>query len=446
MSHTRAMSANPSNPADRNAAGERPTAEFGPLVDSGDFDWSDQRTARATRTTPGGPRGPVAAPEQRLERLVVIRESDRYDRALFDGALRQGWARNSNAPDIDTVIAAGLDPLDHPERCPFEVVPIVGQQFRAAFFALGGCGWVYSPGSAKTKNPAGDNEFTETLCTLIAAHRPVVVDAVAFPRLVRSLDHGPRLGAVCGEYVDRVEAGQYVLDFKEHPEWAQLLWVILSAIASAERDEIQRRHTAGVLVKYLRGHWLLGTRPPFGYRRDPQTHRLEPDASAKEKVEKMLRILVSDLPNSTQVDLLVALGVLPATPAHPASVLRTLIRWGPLYASGKWVQRWTNPVPGLTEWMGLPVIRRTSDEHGHFELVYDVGLPPGGWAPEPLLRDLISLVRATQEQRRGGKRSKRGLAGYRWEGPIGTRRGRRQWRITPYHGHYELRVRVAPVP
>ena len=429
----------PDHPGSEAFVRGRPKVDLGPLVIASDYDWADQRGARALR--PEARSEVLTGP--RLARLVVIRESDRYDRIMFDGLLRQSWARNHEAPGLKVIRRAGTDPLYKPESCPFDVVPITGEGFRASFFIVGDTGWVYSPASAKTSNSRGDNEFTATLCALIAEHRPEVVDAVAFTRLVRSLDHGPRLGAVCGQFVDRVYAGTEVLDFKENPAWSQFLWVFLSAMSSASRDEIQRQHVAGILTQHSRGEWLIEEKDlPFGYVYLPGTKTLKPDPSKRLAVQEMLRVLVSDLPQSSKITRLIDLEVLRRRPASAASALRTRIRWIPLYVNGVWIQRYANPFPGLDELVGMPVVGSVGTDPGYFELVYEAGLPAGGWADEPLLIAAMALLRRTQERRIGGKRSRHGLVGYQWQARIGQRRGARQWRIM-VAGH-QLEVRVRP--
>lgn len=422
----------------------RTRIDLGPLVTAEDYDWADQRGARAARSADDAPESPSIGTGPRLDRLIVNRESDEYDKALLDGSIRQSWERNSDAPHIDTIRDAGLDPLYQPKRCPFPVVTLSGERFRAAFFVLGNVGWVYSAASAKSANSRGDNEFTAMLCQLITQYRPVEVDAVAFTRLVRSLDYGPLLGSVCARFTDRVRAGEETLDFKDHPEWAQLLWVFLSTMAAAERDEIQRRHTAGVLVKHSKGQWLQEKHVPFGYVYLQSTQQIVPDPSCREAVQGMLRILVSDLPAATKVDQLIVLGVVPGRPANARSLLRRLVRWIPLYVSGIWIQHYANPLRGVTEWMGQRVVRNNPEDLGYFELPYQPGVPPGGWAEEPLRRAAMATVREAQRGRKGGKRSRRGLAGYRWDGPIGARAAVLQWRISTRHGLYVTRVRCTP--
>lgn len=421
--------------------------DLGPLVTASDYDWADQRAARAARAPTPDAGVNVTSTGPRLDRLNVTRESDGYDRELLDGGVRQSWARNSDAPHLDQIREAGLDPLYHPDRCPFDVVTIRAERFHAAFFVVGNVGWLYSPSSAKSTDSRGDNAFTATLSKLIAEYRPIILDSVSFARLVRSLEHGPTLGATCGQCVDLVLAGQHRLDFKQHREVAQLLWTLLTTMAAAERDEIQRMQTAGFLVKYNRGEWPIHLyHLPFGYLYREDRGRLEPDPTKRHDVEKMLSILVSGLPQTLQVEMLIDLGVLPGRPASSRTALRTLIRWAPLYVNGIWIQHYANPVPGLDEWMNLPVIRNTPDELGHFELVYRPGVPAGGWAPEPLLQAVLAMVRATQRIRQGGKRSRRSFAGYTWEAPIGARRGQRQWRIGVDHDQYDMRVRTRPHP
>jgi hypothetical protein len=420
---------------------------LGPRVSRDDYDWSDQRNSRLLHaayeqepefSSRAGARGP------RLDQLNVMRESDVYNKGLLDGGVRQLWARNAEAPSIDLVRAAGLRPLEEPGAdLGFEVIPLKGDHFRASFFVIDNVGWIYSPASAKRSNSRGDNEFTATMCSLIEDHQPRILDAVSFTRLVRSLEHGPALGAACGRYVDQVRAGQNVLDFKSNAQGAHMLWTFLSAQSATERDEIQQRHTAGLLAKYERGHWLFGENGiPTGYVKEARRIRAEP--SRRKLVRSMFDVLVSDQHSSTQVAQLVKLGVWPDAPANPRAALWRKLRWTPLYVNGVWVQLLANPLPGIDEWMRLPVIRTTSHDPGHFELFYRPGLPPGGWLDDDVADAALALLRAAQTPRIGGRVSYQPFAAIEWRGPISTRPGDWDWRLCPGRGRYDIRVRRHP--
>lgn len=402
--------------------------DLGDLVTAEDYDWADFRAAQGRRKPKTGP-GITSGP--RLRKIIVVRESSTYAKKLFQAALMQAWDRNANVSSMDIVREAGQKPLYEPDDCPFEVLTIKGKAFHAAFFIVGDVGFIYSPASAKLSNKRGDNEFTATLVALIMRHRPIILDAVAFTRLVRSLDHGPELGLACGKYVDVVLAGDAKLDFKGNPAWSQFMWVFLSAMSSAGRDEIERQKVGGVLVKYKRGEWLIEKDDvPFGYTYS-NNKTLVPDPSKRAAVASMIRILISDLPQATKITMLMDLGVLKQRPANATSALRTRIRWIPFYCNGVWIQRYRNPFPGVDELMGVPVIRSGKHDDGHFQLVYKSALPPGGWIDHSLKVAGLALLRSLQEPRTGGKRSHVGLAGYQWAAPIGSRRGKREWRIMP---------------
>ena len=418
--------------------GDGDDLDLGPLVAAADYDWADQRTSRALDL----PDDPPETPPHRLAKLVCNRESDSYDWNGFESIIHRSWSRNHDAPYIDDIRRAGLLPLTDPEQCSFPVIPIRGDKFHAAYFELGNVGWLYSPGSAKHSNKEGNNDFTGTLSYLIEQHRPVILDAVGFNRLVRSLEHGPRLGAAVSRYVERVEAGDYVLDFKEHPEFAQLMWAMLSMLASANRDEIQRENVHGLLVKYTRGRWILpATRTPYGYMYDEATCMIRPNPQMRPQVKEMMRGLTSGMPASLQIELLIEIGALPARPSNAHAAIRAKLRWAALYVNGTWVQRFANPFPDIDERLGVPVHRAAPDDLGYFQLVYRPGLPPGGWAEPPLLSAFLNTARANQIARVGGKRSTHPFTGYEWNAPLGPRGADRQWRLGDSHRHYELRVR-----
>jgi hypothetical protein len=192
---------------------------------------------------------------------------------------------------------------------------------------------------------------------------------------------------------------------------------------------------------YDRRHWLFGEHGvPTGFVKVAGTIR--PDPSQRDLVRAMFRVLVSGLHSSTQADMLLGLGIWPQMPANPRAALWRKLRWAPLYVNGIWIQLLANPLAGVTEWMGLPVIPSgPNDTRGHFELCYRIGLPAGGWLDEDLAEAALRLLRAAQTRRTGGKRSYQPWAGSEWSGPIGSRPGDRDWRLSPGRGRYDVRVR-----
>ena len=395
---------------------------------------------------------------KRWKLLVVIRESAVSDWLLFRGMAQQTWARHKDLPGIDAVVAAGLKPLEDPASCPFPVVTLREGRTKAALFEVEGTAWLYSMASGAKTNSNGDNEITVLLSKLILEHRPQVLDAASFTRLVRNVLHGLALQQVCVRHVDQVRAGDHVLTLRgKEGQWGNIMWTLLTMLSSNERDEIVRRTTVGRLLSYKNKQWVLG-KPvcPVGYRFDEQTKNLVVDETQKPLVEGMLRILGGTEPSWRKMEFLSELGLsaphqaeggLVSQLVSPHSKQRGLLRWVPLYVEGRWLQRLMNPFPGIDELSGFRVYAADSSKHddtsgrngGEFRLRYDWGTPEGGWASPDVIATALARWRLAKANTSGvPKTSTMPLVGYQW-----TADGA-EWRLFAHTwGHYSVRMRPA---
>jgi hypothetical protein len=132
---------------------------------------------RGGRHEPDSPRvdGAVTVGrDHRLDRFMILREADDgYGRIMLEGAAAQLWLRNADAPHIDKVRAAGLDPLYAPSQGPFLVTPLPSAGIRGVFFVVDNAGWIHATtGRHRPSRPDADNPFTNALRALVAEHRP----------------------------------------------------------------------------------------------------------------------------------------------------------------------------------------------------------------------------------------------------------------------------------
>ena len=370
--------------------------------------------------------------------LVVIRESDEWDEVLFDAMRSQTYLPHLADPDIRAVHEAGMAPL-HSEGSFEATVVMPGGERRtvqvpveiiaegttkAVLFALGGTYHLWSQSSAARTNLGGVNDFTKILISTIVRLRPRQVIAANFSRLIRSYDQGVKLQDALSGNVDSVLAGQITFDFAgPNAITGKMMFGMFAAIASMERDWIVTRLMAGRIAKWRRGEWLPGsTSVPFGYRFDPETKRLAPDASLQPAVRAMLIQLSNErVAPREMVRTLARIGVT-TTRRHkrlgiktsvamvttPSAFIDGLYGWAPLWIHGEHLTRFTSPIAGVGEIAGVPVVNDPSldTDSGEFQFLMRVGVPRGGWA-EP---EVLASFEAAAITRAAAKVQSRGVA------------------------------------
>ena len=401
----------------------------------------------------------------KMPRLVVVRESDAHDRILFDGMRLQtlALARAHGFAGVDDVERWGLDPMDHPGRIAgLEVRVLRHGKTRAYLFSHEGTWFLYCMSSAWRTNDAGDNDFTQILCNVVAEGQPDTVLAANFQRLVRNALLGNGLLEVCGKNVREVIAGENRIILQgEGSQFGHVLWQLLASMSQAERNGIVQRLTAGVVNRHRQGRWILGDKAvPPGYRWDEETSNLVLDPEQASLVRRVLELLASNTPGWMAVRELGGMGM--TTPrlsrigktvdvvAGPDMLYRSMLRWAPLWATGIWHQRLANPFPGVAQLAGYQVHRAPSrkragaiDEYLLFD--YNWGLPNGGWAPYDVLLAAVNRLRRQQANIGTRPRGRQPLAPFT---NLSYVLGDDEWRLFTVSGvndgKYELRGRQVP--
>lgn len=385
---------------------------------------TDHRSGRgsAAAVPTGGPRGHTPP---RVAELIVVRESDEHDRVLFDAMRMQTYAPLAHHSAIAPIIGLGLRPLTEGEaRLTVERVDAFGivhedtivierlQSGRtwAILFGYGDVYHLWSMSSAAKRDADNLNGFTHIMCEAVQRLRPRVLRAATFSRLIRSTRQSNLLAAAMQGNVDRIEAGTVVFDLREDESMGWMLYGMFATISSMERTWINARLQAGKVAQWRRGEWPFGSGlVPFGYRYNRRSRRVEPDLTQREAVRQMLIVLASDLPPRAMVDALGELGVrmmrtedggrgraLISTAENPTMQIASLFAWIPVWVQGEYLLRVSNLHVGVGQVAGVPVARwetgtGSSDDTapeqdpGELQLLFDVPVPPDGWA-EPEVR------------------------------------------------------------
>jgi hypothetical protein len=227
----------------------------------------------------------------RIDGLVVMRESAMYDELLMEGMISQTLAKARHLPGAAELEAAGMDVMRHPEKYG-GIVRRVGKS-KMVTVERDGIIYLYSMGSAAANDLADENAFVSELVKLIGRFSPKEVWATAFTRLVRAVEHaGPLLQAMTG-HVEMIHAEQQI---EPHTTSGKIMFQMLTMIASAERDYIVQRHTLGRVAQWKRGGWIPSSGHPPGYHLEGGRLRLG-DQEEVANVRRGLRTLAD--PNLT---------------------------------------------------------------------------------------------------------------------------------------------------
>lgn len=123
-------------------------------------------------------------PSERAQHLIVVRESAEYDRLLMEGMIEQTLEKARSVPGATELKEIGIDLIDHPDRYGARMVR--SGRTRAVICTRGDVVFLYSMGSATSRDAKGDNAFVELLCDVINRYRPVEMWAASMTRLIRS--------------------------------------------------------------------------------------------------------------------------------------------------------------------------------------------------------------------------------------------------------------------
>jgi hypothetical protein len=322
----------------------------------------------------------------RLDHLVVMRESALYDEVLMEGMIQQTLAKVSSLPGAVELMAAGTDVFRHPKKWGAHVKRAGNSQM--AMVEREGVLYLYSMGSAATDDINDTNAFVRELIGVLVTYRPRESSVSSFTRLTRSANY-------VGDLMRAFSENSHLLHCEAEidlstPE-GKMLFQMLGMIAAMERDYIVRRHTAGRVNQWRRGDWVPNAYPP-GYFVEGGKLVLNPDEI--DATREMLRILAN--PSLGVSDCASALGDLgivtpmlkrlhgaQATVAdarNPSAVIATLLGWAQSYENGRHETLWPNPFPGVSDIAGVRVEEIDGFDHGALRLVQEMPQPDGGWA------------------------------------------------------------------
>ncbi len=385
--------------------------------------------------------------------LIIVRESNEFDRVLMEGMIHHTLAYAKDSPAIEQARRLCLAPLVEPagQLPDLHRVFLRRGKTKAVLFEIAGIFFLYSMASAAKANTVGDNEVTAITAEAIDALRPRRVIVAAFSRLVRAYEHAGTLLHVISKHVDVLQVGdQDVVMRGRGAEVGQMQWAVLTMIAASERTSIVQRLTAGVVAKYRRGEWIKGRATvPLGYRLDPQTKTLVVDADSGDALRLAWTLMADPATPAWQIlqqlaDMGASTPWLRKTYGPDATVaqlkdaegyLATLRRWEGLYRTGLCVLRRTNPFAGAPHIAGMPVYTR-HDGRSELRFAYDFGRPDID--PE-LIRGALQARKDSAGARVTGGAARRRIAplnGIRW-----TQDGLEFWVTTGAKSDYHLRVR-----
>lgn len=366
-------------------------------------------------------KGRKSAPDTRALGLFVVRESDEWDRELFNAMRENTYIPHRGVAAVEAIRKAGMAPFsttgeftvktkDGKQRV---IVEVIRQgRTKAILFCYQGYWHLWSQASATKEGDKGVNEFTAIMIEVIKRLRPREMYAANFGRLVRSQKHGNLLQAALSGNVDTLWAGGFQIQLSgEFAAMGMMTVGMFSTIASMERDFIVQRLLAGRIAKWRRGEWAFGHGTvPFGYMLNANK-QLVPDLSKRDMVREMLLILGStDAPSEKKRQLNDAgvmsmrahrrlKGHVPVGAMQASSALiSSLYAWAALWCFGEYLFRVENVFADMQELAGVPIVRhkgmRRSDM-GELQMLYKPGVPEGGWAEPEVLQKFLEQAIAT---------------------------------------------------
>lgn len=367
----------------------------------------------------------------RAEHLVVVRESDLYDRVLMQGMIDQTLAACSPLPGVARLKRLGVELLDRYQEVGAQLVR--KGKSSAVWGEVDGTVFVYSMGSAASDDLEGDNAFVEILREVVESVRPLHVWTGTFSRLVRATEFG---GALFGS-LKKHSRYVHVSDgppIDLHAPIGQATWTMLSLVAAMERDWIVQRLVAGLISMFRRGEWILSpNHVPPGFRLNAD-NQLEIDPDRVDLVRSMLEVLADEsLTDRQACERLGELGLSSPTirqhhgpestyadVKHPGHALAALVGWRDLYEQGRYVVERQNAFTGVDQIAGIPVHRDDpADPHGYLKLALTAPQPEGGWAEPSVFNAIAKRTARTAKRNRGGTAHRRvkALTGiFEWTG------------------------------
>lgn len=370
----------------------------------------------------GGPSDPTVdlpAPfkkpnDGRARGLVLVRESDEFNRSMFDGMREQTYNQFRDIPEIALVASLGLAPLDARngyvtlvEDTPDGKVEHAIQVHKKRkgrttiyYFAFRGYWHLWSMASAAATGDSGTNDFTDLASDVIEDKRPLTLCVANISRLIRSMKHALDLERALVDNVDELwlgSGGKLALTGPS-AEIGFMMLRVIGMMAAMERSWIEQRTVTGKIFRASK-KWPLGVGVvPFGYLLDEDLN-LVPDPRKVEQVAAMLTILSSDAPPQEMLLRMDEIGVkstrrrrmkkkaTTGSDRNASDRMARLYTWASLYVSGEYVFRLRNTLQYVDQIGGVPVVRYPDDpeDDGEFQILIKPGVPEGGWAHSDVL-------------------------------------------------------------
>ena len=363
-----------------------------------DFDLADPRVAALFNLSPQGEwagerQAAGEALTSGIESLAMCRESGE-DPQLLAGLIDQTLKHFADQlPGSELLRELGYRAYADPDALPSSIdwAWVRFGRARALLLRHESVLYLYAMTSAAKSNHDGRNDFSELFCRIVEASRPGNIVVSSFSRLVRSLEHSPRLQDAIQRNCRQVHTMQQSIDIGSPV--GQLLWSVFAMLAAGERDAINQRLFNGRVSKWRRGEWPFGNSRsvPLGYKLVDK--KLVVDPEQRQVLTDVFELLAdSSLSEADVAFRLRAMGInqvrdkassrrpsprLDGMKSPPMIVAR-LLRWVDVYLTGEYRLAVTNPYVGVTEILGHPV-ETITDETGAARsviyLTFDVGRP-----------------------------------------------------------------------
>jgi DNA invertase Pin-like site-specific DNA recombinase len=388
---------------------------------------------------------PAAPSIERIDDLVVVRESAVGDLALLAGMIQQTHAFCTDLPGAAEVARAGLRPLT---KGDFGASVERRTKQRSALFVHEGVMYFYSMASAASFNAKDEASFAAAMMDLLARFRPRRLRIANLSRLLRSLIVAGQLVGSIFEHVDELRVGSEIWDLNTTD--GQMRWQVHSLVAAMERDYIVMRTTAGKLGKYRSGKWFLSKRVvPMGFKLVDRVLTLDLDQVEAVR-EALIVVADSKITRAAMKEQLDKLGLsTPHARAYHgeagtvadfdgAGTVQTVQRQALMLRDGEYRTSLPNPFKGLTELNGAKVKGASDDSKGYFEFVYKLPAPPGGWASDAVFAGIEeSLTKPRMDMAVYDRSDRKPLSGLPSSFADGEER--RLWAV---HERYHLLTRV----
>lgn len=354
---------------------------------------------------------PLAGPEVRVENLIVVRESDVSDLLLMQGMVDKTLYGCNGTPGVEAAKKIGLDPFKHPLAYGAQVKNT--PTHKMVLFAIEGTLFFYAMGSAaKEESEQSGNDFIEFLMEIMKQYQPQVMTLANITRLMRSTRRVGELQSLLSEIgcVLRLDGGS-LINVREPSGTIQ--FIMLSTFAAFERDHIVMRMLAGLVASAARGGLSFREEHlPLGYILENGVVR--PDLERVEDVKNFLTILGLDLTRRQMAEAMSSAGIRlnrsfgpnktqdPRDARDLKGFIANIESWLDLYETGIHKVKRENPFIGLNRIGVAPVIRTSETDPGYVEVVYNWGIPKGGWVCTEILAKARSRFANTSSVGSGG--------------------------------------------